>query len=379
MVPRDPAATHRTASPLELFFDLVFVVAVSLSSAELHHFESDQHAGAGLGTYMMVFFAIWWAWMTFTWFASAFSVDDWLYRLLTLVQMAGALVLASGTAPAMREQDFLLITIGYVIMRLAMVAQWLRAAWSSPTLRTTALRFAVGITIVQVLWVARLWLPGTAGVVGFVVLVLAEVSVPLWAESAGRTPSHPHHIAERFGLFTLIVLGESILASTNALIDAAGHTEHVGPLVSIAVCGLVLAAAMWWVYFSCEHHDRLDNLPHSLVFGYGHYFIFAAAGAFSAGIEVAVDVDTHGTSLEAAAAAATLTVPVAVFLVAVWALTLRQILTPIGSAVFLVLTVAIGAAAFTPHAMVVAAVLSVALVVLTEVLQPARRSGSPDA
>lgn len=69
MRPRDPDEPHRAASPLELFFDLVFVVAVSLSSAALHHSESGGHVGAGVGSYLLVFFGIWWAWMNFTWFA----------------------------------------------------------------------------------------------------------------------------------------------------------------------------------------------------------------------------------------------------------------------------------------------------------------------
>ena len=98
MRPRDPGESGRTASTLELFFDLVFVVAVSVASVELHHALTEDHVVDGLVSYAMVFFAIWWAWMNFTWFATSFAVDDWLYRVLTLVQMAGVLVLAIGAA-----------------------------------------------------------------------------------------------------------------------------------------------------------------------------------------------------------------------------------------------------------------------------------------
>lgn len=194
MLPRDPHEKHRAASPLELFFDLVFVVAVSFSSQELHHIEAAGHAGQGILGYLMVFFAIWWAWMNFSWFATAFDTDDWLYRVVTFIQMAGALLVAAGSSRAMAEQDFTLVTIGYVVMRLAMVFQWLRAAGSHPELRATALRYAAGISIVQVLWVIRLFLPETAGFVGFFVLVVLEVSVPIWAESRHTTPWHAHHI-----------------------------------------------------------------------------------------------------------------------------------------------------------------------------------------
>lgn len=128
MRPRDPSEQHRGASPLELFFDLVFVVAVAQASGALHHAESEQHIADGVGAYLMVFFAIWWAWMNFTWFATAFDTDDWLYRVLTIFQMSGALLLAAGAETAMTEGDYVLVTWGYVIMRLPLVAQWLRAS-----------------------------------------------------------------------------------------------------------------------------------------------------------------------------------------------------------------------------------------------------------
>ncbi|MEJ8280965.1 low temperature requirement protein A [Pseudonocardia spirodelae] len=364
MRPRDPDEPHRAASPLELFFDLVFVVAVSLSSAGLHHAESGGHVGAGVGSYLLVFFGIWWAWMNFTWFASAFDVDDWLYRVTTLVQMAGALVLAAGSPAAMEGHGYGVVVAGYVIMRLAMVTQWLRAARSHPELRRTALRYAGGITVMQLLWVGwALWVPHPAG---FVLLALGEVAVPVLAERARSTPWHPHHIAERYSLFTLILLGESVLASTTAVVDALSSAQHLGPLLLLSACGLVLAAGMWWTYFCREQHEHVRVMPRALVFGYGHYLVFAAAGAFSAGIEVAVDVDTAAAGLSAAAAGATLTVPVALFVLGIWALAIRPTLTPGRNAAVVALTVLLGCSALVPFTPVVAAVLMVAVVVTVE-------------
>jgi low temperature requirement protein LtrA len=128
MVARLTSEEHRVSTSLELLFDLTFVVAVSRAAAELSHAIAGGHPGAGLISYLMVFFAIWWAWMNFTWFASAYDVDDALYRLLTLLQMAGVLVLAAGVTAAFERVNYTTVTIGYVIMRIAMVAQWLRAA-----------------------------------------------------------------------------------------------------------------------------------------------------------------------------------------------------------------------------------------------------------
>ncbi|MDP5226759.1 MULTISPECIES: low temperature requirement protein A [Arthrobacter] len=368
---RDPREAFRAASPLELFFDLVFVVAVSTVSGQLHHFYAAGEAAAGVGVYAMVFCGIWWAWMNFTWFATSFDTDDWLYRVLTILQMGGALVMTAGIAQAMEHQDFLVMTLGYVIMRISMVLQWLRAAFSDPALRSTALRYAGGITLVQVFWVARLALPGQGGIPVFLILMAAEVMVPVLAELSRNTPWHPQHIAERYGCFTLIVLGESILASTTAVIDAAGHQNRSEALLPLAGCALVLAAGMWWVYFSREHHEHFGNMRDGLMFGYGHYVIFAVAASFSAGIEVAIDVVSGESALSTAAAAATLTVPVALFLATTWFITLRKSLPRNLSVAFLGLTAALAACALVPGettvgATVAAAVVMVLLVVLLE-------------
>lgn len=331
MTGRDPHERGRAASPLELFFDLVFVVAVSFSSVQLHHMEAEGHLGAGVLGYLMVFFAIWWAWMNFTWFATSFDTDDVFYRILTFVQMAGVLVLASGAAGAMADHDFTVITIGYVIMRFAMVTQWIRVALTVPTYRATAIRYAGGITVVQVAWILRLALPEPAALVGFFVLLAAEIGVPIWAESRKATPWNAHHVTERYGLFTLILLGESILASANAVVESLHAGDDLPQLLLISGAGLMIAAGMWWVYFAREHHRHITSLRSSLTYGYSHYVIFAAAGAFSAGVEVIIDSTTHHADTAQLAAAATLTVPVALFVLGIWMLTIRSTLTARGN------------------------------------------------
>jgi low temperature requirement protein LtrA len=213
MVARDAEEQHRTATPLELFFDLCFVVAVSAAAGRLHHAVAAGEVGHGLVAYLMVFFAIWWAWMNFTWFASAYDTDDVFYRITTMVLITGALVLAAGVPQAFDRMNFVVVTIGYVIMRLAMVTHWVRAAVSDPAHRRTAILFAVGVGVVQLGWVARLGAPRSPGL--FALLVAAELAVPVIAERAANTTWHPEHIAERYGLFTLIVLGESVLAATS--------------------------------------------------------------------------------------------------------------------------------------------------------------------
>jgi low temperature requirement protein LtrA len=241
-----------------------------------------------------VFFAIWWAWMNFTWFASAYDVDDVPYRLLTLVQMAGVLVLAAGVPAAFDEEDFRAITLGYVVMRVAMVLQWLRAAGADDVRRNTALGYALGIVVVQLGWVARLALPDRLALIGFALLVVAEISVPVLTERQGMTPWHPHHVAERYGLFTIIVLGESVTASSNAM-SALFQREGVSSdLLMLAGGGLVLLFGMWWVYFNHETGMALEANRHlSFVWGYGNAFVAASAAAVGASLEAASEGGLH--------------------------------------------------------------------------------------
>ena len=319
MVARPTDEEHRSATVLELFFDLCFVVAVAQAAAALHHEVADGHVGDGVVGYATVFFAIWWAWMNFTWFASAYDTDDVAYRLTTLVQISGALILAAGVPDAMAGSDFAVITLGYVVMRLAMVTQWLRAAGSDPPHRRSSLRFAVGVAAVQVGWVLRLLLPEGPGYVGFLVLAAAELAVPIWAERAAPTTWHPRHIAERYGLFTLIVLGECVLSSTLAIEAALDEDAALADLATTAAGGLLTVFAMWWLYFAKEAHELLTSLRAGIVWGYGHYLVFASAAAVGAGLAVNVDAVTHHAAI-GPRAAASFTIPVALFLLAVWAL-----------------------------------------------------------
>ena len=132
MAARPTDEPHRASSQLELLFDLTFVVAIASITAQLAHSIAEGHALDGLIPFFQVFFAIWWAWMNFTWFASSYDTDDVPYRLLTMVQMAGVLVLAAGVQAAVNDGDYRAVTLGYFIMRIGLVAQWLRAGIEDP-------------------------------------------------------------------------------------------------------------------------------------------------------------------------------------------------------------------------------------------------------
>jgi low temperature requirement protein LtrA len=378
LVARRRGEEHRVASPLELFFDLCFVVAVAQAGVQLVHAVAEAHAAEGIVNYAMVFFAIWWAWMNFTWFASAYDNDDVPYRLVTLVQIAGVLVLAAGVTRAFEDHDWLLVVAGYVIMRLAMTAQWLRAArTATDTERVTALRYAGGVALCQVGWLGLLVLPEPARPWLFLAMAIAELSVPLYAERGFQTSWHPHHIAERYGLFTIIVLGETILAATVAVKSAADENDALGELLPIAVGGLLVVFSAWWIYFTVPIHGHLRSNKESFLWGYGHYLIFASAAAIGAGLEVSVEEAVHKAHISTLAASASVTLPTALYLISVWALharhykvgTAQQTVLPLAALAVVICT-------FLGHWAVLAAGIVAAVTVAVEVALSARGHGA---
>jgi low temperature requirement protein LtrA len=241
---------------------------------------------------------------------------------MTLVQMGGVLVLAAGVPAAFDDENFAAIIVGYLIMRLALVGQWIRAAVEDPAGRRTALRYAGGVAVVQVLWVAWGFLPPQVAVSIFLLGAALELVVPLWAERPGMTSWHPHHIAERYGLFTIIVLGESVSASAAGVQNALAVSGFSAALVSIAVAALVLLFALWWLYFLEPAAEGLKagRGVRSFYWGYGHYFVFASLAALGAGLEVAVQAGAAHTDGMDRIVEYAIAVPVAVYLLMLYVL-----------------------------------------------------------
>ncbi|MGS2619729.1 low temperature requirement protein A, partial [Micromonospora sp. LZ34] len=267
------------------------------------------------------FFAIWWAWVNFTWFASAYDTDDTPYRLLTFVQMAGVLILAAGVQRAFDHQDWRMVFAGYLVMRVALILQWLRAAndETGPA-RRTAQRYAAGVGLCQVGWLALLWLPQSLRGWWYLVMAAAELAVPVIAERSRATAWNPHHIAERYGLFTIIVLGEAIAAAAVAVQSALGEHKGLRDLLLVASGGLLLVLAAWWIYFAVPIHEILATKRVAFAWGYGHYLIFGSAAAVGAGLEVAAEQAVGQAHLSTTAASAAVTIPAALFLFTTWLL-----------------------------------------------------------
>jgi low temperature requirement protein LtrA len=308
---------------LELFTDLCYVVAIAQAAAQLHHAISDGHPWQGLVFFLGAFFGTWLAWLNFAWFNSAYDPDDTTHRLLTLLQIVGSLVLAGGMTRIFHG-DWTIGIAGFVIMRIGLVIMWLRAATGHPERRSTALRYAVGLVVVQSMWV-------TAGLVThghlpwwlFPIIAALDLTVPILAERSGTTPWHPHHIAERYGLFFIIVLGETVLSVSLALQAAFDESHPPTTLGLVATAGILITFSAWWLYFSREDAEVLTGNDIGMVWGLGHYFVYASTAAIGAGLAARADHHGHHSEVSGLVAAGFVTIPAAVLVVAMWLVDVR--------------------------------------------------------
>src|SRR6476469_11043511 len=321
MAGRDPHEEHRVATSLELLFDLTFVVAFGITAHEFAHMLSENRVGAGLLGFSFATFAICWAWINFSWFASAYDTDDWVYRLMTMLQMVGVVIMALGfpTMFASIEHgghvDNRVMVAGYVVMRISLVGQWLRAAKQDPARRSACLTYAAAVTVAQIGWAATIFLHTSVPVtfVFVVVLIGIELLGPVLAETRmGGTPWHAHHITERYSLLTIIALGEGVVgtvASVSAVVGAQGWSYDA---IFVAVAGIGLTFGMWWTYFLMPGADLLHvHRERSFFFGYFHIVPFGAIVAPGAGLPAAADYIEHHSKLGSVDTVLAVALPVA--------------------------------------------------------------------
>jgi low temperature requirement protein LtrA len=330
MAGRDRLETSRTATPLELLFDLTFVIAFGLASSEFAHALADGHYRTALIGFGFASFGICWAWVNFSWFASAYDTDDWIFRLVTMVQMFGVLVYAIGLPDmfASIEEgdhfDISLMVLGYVIMRVALVFQWLRAARQDRARRRACLTYAGAVSAAQLGWVALIFVDVSVllALVLSGVLILVELAGPVIAETKdGGTPWHAHHIVERNSLFAIIALGESVVGTVVALSAVVGNQGWSVNAVLVGVAGMGLTFGMWWVYFILPSAPVLHAYRNrSFVWGYTQMLVVTSIVATGAGLHVAAFYIEHEAHISRLATVLTVALPLGAFLALIYAL-----------------------------------------------------------
>jgi len=228
---------------------------------------------------------VWWAWVGYTLYADRFDTDDLVFRVLMGAGMLAVGVLAVA-APAGLQDGSALFAIGYALNRLVLIALNIRAAGhvpdARPLVRVACGAYAAGAAM----WLGSLLLPATARPVVWLAAILLEGLVPwLFHRAMAGTPTHATHLPERFGLFTIIVLGESLVAVVLGL--GGARWTPLGALVGVS--GFVIAFALWWVYFDALQGTRIRaGLRARNVFIYAHLPLSAAVVTAAVGIKKSI-------------------------------------------------------------------------------------------
>ncbi|MFG1647394.1 low temperature requirement protein A [Amycolatopsis sp. NPDC049252] len=327
MPARDAGDTSRSTAPLELLYDLTYVIAFAGAAEQLaHHLVAGAPLPA-IGAYLFAIFAVTWAWLNFTWLTSAYGNDDALFRVATIAQMAGVVVLTFGLPAGFSAVEEghsplnTLVIVGYLVMRVPLVLLWLRAAREDAGNRRICVAYGCTIAAAQACWilVAVLPMPFPATVLLLVVLALAEMAAPVLLERRlGNAPWNAGHLAERFGLLTLITLGEVIAATTVTVGTLVQENGWSVAAVMIIAAGLAIASALWWAYFQIPSRAILIRWPRRVfAWRYANFPLFGAIAAVGAGLRVAAAA-VQEEKLSLFQVALCLAVPVAVALVTIF-------------------------------------------------------------
>ena len=306
--------------------------------------------------------------MNYSWFASAYDNNDAVFRLVTMAIIGGAVTIAAGITLLFDALDMRLVIVGYIIMRLPLSLLWFRTANGDVDRRDTCLRYATGLMLVQVYWLSLLALPtflSNYTVIALGIGVLAELLVPVIAERKSNTPWQHEHIEERYGLLTIIVLGEVMLAAAISL-RTAFTAEYNIAFIHIAMSAVVIMGAMWWLYFPGGRHLHSTKLSHALAWGYGHFLIFGAVAGVGAGFAVLVDIVAGNAEVGIVTGDYAVGIPLALYMFGLWLVRDRHLMSGIGRHVLLLFAMLILSSLAIPIMLEGLAALSVVAVMLRQ-------------
>jgi low temperature requirement protein LtrA len=279
----DPRKSRR-ASWLELFFDLIFVAAVAQVGVPLR----EDYTLHGLMRYALMFLLIWWAWLGHTMYSTRFDADDIVQRFLTLLQIFAAAAMAANAKSAFDSRDSAGFGAAYAVLRAVLVVQYLRARRVKETRQLTTL-YAVGFGLAAFLWGVAALIPPPMRFWLWIAALLIDLGTPgLAVRHAHKYPPDAEHVPERFGLFTIILLGESVAAVMHGMESQDMWT----PSAAIsAFTGLGLAFGYWWWYFDVARgaakRDVTTNRKTLLfqVWSYAHLPLYLCVAVVGVGVE----------------------------------------------------------------------------------------------
>jgi low temperature requirement protein LtrA len=271
---------ERHATWLELFFDLVFVISIA---EVVHTLEDYRSLGDFLGT-AGLFVAVWWAWVGYTVYADRFDTDDLLHRVLVLAGMLAVIAMALSVHDALHggAAQFALTFVAVRGIVLLLNARARRhAAAARPLLNLYLTAFSIGAS----LWLVSVFVPEPARYVLWGVALVIELSAP-WVgrHQIAKAPIHASHLVERFGLFTLIVLGESVIS----VAQGAADVDWTAVTVAAAIGGFVAVACLWWLYFDSIDDGAIRSVLQGLTWNYAHLPLLAGLVSVAVGTEYAV-------------------------------------------------------------------------------------------
>jgi low temperature requirement protein LtrA len=290
---------NRHATWLELFFDLVFVLAVAQLGRYLH----DHLTAAGVVTFVFLLLPVWSAWMGFSYFSDLFDVDTPAFRTTMLAAMLLSIAVAVNI-PSAFHGGAAAFAAAYAGLRILLVGMYAWAGRSVVPARRLSRWHVMGFSIGAVLWIASVFVPVPATYGLWVAALAIEVTTPFVAQLAVRKemPVQTSHLAERFGLFTLVVLGESVVVTGTAL----SGTDWNWPAALTASLGFVIVACLWWLYFERVDEGAVEraytgtvrDLVRGYAWAYGHLLVYAGLAATAAGLEKSIvaataAVDAH--------------------------------------------------------------------------------------
>ncbi|WP_019506549.1 low temperature requirement protein A [Pleurocapsa sp. PCC 7319] len=239
---------ERSATWLELFFDLIFVVAI----AQLAHNFKEDFSFFGLVKLAILFIPVWWCWIGATFYDTRFDNDGLVDRLITLLQMAIAATMAANIHHGL-DTSSVNFALSYIAFRGVLICQYLHAGYHVPQARHLTNWFAFGFTGSIIFWLGSIFVPLPWRFLLWGLGLIVDFATPLTAgKRVVKVPPDMAHTTERIGLFTIIVLGESIVA----VVGGVSGRQWTPVSIAIALLGLSIAFSFWWMYF-----DTVDESP----------------------------------------------------------------------------------------------------------------------